>query len=448
MKKGFTLIELLAVIVILAIIALIATPIVLNIINETKESAQLRSAEFYLDAVETAIASSTLNNKKLENKTYNILESGNLCIEYKDKECTNELKVKVSGEVPSSGSITIENGKIKYVELVLNDKTITRQGGVLAFGEDGKIDENATDASCFGVDPIISKYEIGPNCDAYIQEAFGAEALCSDAASNGVDFLTALKDAMYWGQIDKKSIEELEEDGIITDVEITNNVSITNYTCGGLEDNKDAIRDVIIPSKINGKLVTRIDSYAFSGLDDEEKLVEEKLIDSIVIPNSVTSIGYSAFSENQLTSVVIPNNIIAIEDYTFSGNNFKSIIIPDSVTTIGENAFANNSSLISVVIPDNVTSIGREAFADCTSLETVRMGNKVTSIGNYAFMGCTSLESIIIPKSVINLGMGIFKETNNFITINYMGTEEEWNQLISGLYVCNGCTVNYNYVVQ
>ena len=49
MKKGFTLIELLAVIVILAIIALIATPIVLSIINDSKESASLRRAEMYLD---------------------------------------------------------------------------------------------------------------------------------------------------------------------------------------------------------------------------------------------------------------------------------------------------------------------------------------------------------------------------------------------------------------
>ena len=64
-KKGFTLIELLAVIVILAIIALIATPIVLNIINDSKESSLLRSAEFYLDAVEQSILRATLNNKTI-----------------------------------------------------------------------------------------------------------------------------------------------------------------------------------------------------------------------------------------------------------------------------------------------------------------------------------------------------------------------------------------------
>ena len=60
MKKGFTLIELLAVIVILAVIALIATPIVLSIIEETKGSAVLRSAEHYLSIVELSIAKKNL----------------------------------------------------------------------------------------------------------------------------------------------------------------------------------------------------------------------------------------------------------------------------------------------------------------------------------------------------------------------------------------------------
>ena len=52
MKKGFTLIELLAVISLLAIVALIATPIILNVIDDSKESANLRSIEGYARAIE------------------------------------------------------------------------------------------------------------------------------------------------------------------------------------------------------------------------------------------------------------------------------------------------------------------------------------------------------------------------------------------------------------
>lgn len=53
-KKGFTLIELLAVIVILAIIALIATPIILGIINDAKNSAKKRSAELVYSGIQYA----------------------------------------------------------------------------------------------------------------------------------------------------------------------------------------------------------------------------------------------------------------------------------------------------------------------------------------------------------------------------------------------------------
>lgn len=83
-NKGFTLIELLAVIVILAIIALIATPIILGIINDARESAKERSAEMVFTGVQyaytTAMYSSTStgaaaaptlaeikNNLKIEN---------------------------------------------------------------------------------------------------------------------------------------------------------------------------------------------------------------------------------------------------------------------------------------------------------------------------------------------------------------------------------------------
>ena len=125
---GFTLIELLAVIVILAIISVIAVPIVLNIIDETKDNATLRSADFYLDAVETSIATSTLKNKNISDGTYNILESGNICLSYDaDNKCIEELIVEVKGEVPSVGStIIITSGKISAIELKYGEKTIVK----------------------------------------------------------------------------------------------------------------------------------------------------------------------------------------------------------------------------------------------------------------------------------------------------------------------------------
>ena len=63
-KKGFTLIELLAVIVILAIIALIATPIVLGIIEDARESSKERSAELVVNAIELAYQTSFAMNGK------------------------------------------------------------------------------------------------------------------------------------------------------------------------------------------------------------------------------------------------------------------------------------------------------------------------------------------------------------------------------------------------
>jgi len=136
MKKGFTLVELLAVIVILAIIALIATPIVLNIIEESKENSILQSAEFYLDAVEISIVNQLTHNKKIEDGEYSVLENGNICLEYIENECSDELKVEINGQIPKKDSkIVIENSQIvnelstditKRTQLNIDDKIVIK----------------------------------------------------------------------------------------------------------------------------------------------------------------------------------------------------------------------------------------------------------------------------------------------------------------------------------
>ena len=66
----------------------------------------------------------------------------------------------------------------------------------------------------------------------------------------------------------------------------------------------------------------------------------------------------------------------------------SSLVIPDSVTSIGDWAFYYCDALRSVVLPDSVTSIGIGAFIGCKSLKSLEIPDSVTSIGFGAFSYC------------------------------------------------------------
>ena len=144
-----------------------------------------------------------------------------------------------------------------------------------------------------------------------------------------------------------------------------------------------------------------------------------ELVTELVVPNSVTNIGESAFYNcTSLTSVVIPDGVTSIGNYAFLDcTSLTSITIPDSVTSIGYEAFRDCTSLTSVVIPDSVTSIGYEAFRDCTSLTSITIPNSVTSIGGSAFEGCKSLTSVTIPDSVTSISDSAFEDCTSLTSV-------------------------------
>ena len=120
---------------------------------------------------------------------------------------------------------------------------------------------------------------------------------------------------------------------------------------------------------------------------------------SIVIPDSVTSIGYAAFEGcSGLTSVTIGNSVTSIGDYAFRGcSSLTSVTIGNGVTSIGEYAFSGCGGLTSVTIGNSVTSIGSRAFSGCSGLTSITIPDSVTGIGYGAFAGCSGLTSITIP---------------------------------------------------
>ncbi|MBR5778006.1 MAG: leucine-rich repeat domain-containing protein [Bacteroidales bacterium] len=158
---------------------------------------------------------------------------------------------------------------------------------------------------------------------------------------------------------------------------------------------------------------------------------------SVTIPNSVTSIGRSAFEGcTGLTTVTIPNSVTSIGMCAFEGcTGLTTVTIPNSVTSIGRSAFGLVKHIIyngtdtgspwgalsvngyiegdfvyadstktvlkayigtstSVTIPNSVTSIGDDAFRDWSSFTSITIGNNVTSIGENAFYNCRGLTTL------------------------------------------------------
>ena len=118
--------------------------------------------------------------------------------------------------------------------------------------------------------------------------------------------------------------------------------------------------------------------------------------ETIVIPSSVTEIGWFAFS---------------------NFGNIKTVILHDGVTSIGENAFYRCGGLTSITIPDSVTSIGSEAFQFCSGLTSVTIGNGVTSIDYATFYGCNGLTSVTIPDGVTSISRDAFSGCSGLTSI-------------------------------
>ena len=100
-KKGFTLIELLAVIVILAIIALITAPIILGVIENARKDSAKDKAWGTINAVELAYT-----QDQVKDSTYKI----GTPVDFSNKPAlVGSAQVKASGELPTSGTVTIRD---------------------------------------------------------------------------------------------------------------------------------------------------------------------------------------------------------------------------------------------------------------------------------------------------------------------------------------------------
>ena len=253
---------------------------------------------------------------------------------------------------------------------------------------------------------IIENVEVKDEnkCKSYVQSHGNSEADATSFCST-IYGLGDLENKILQGKI---PLIDYESAGLnVTYRPYTPSIKITGY-------NIEGGTDVVIPSQIDGKTVVAIGDYAFtkSGVipsltaynndykvsllsyNSNNNYVVKPLevtgvkglgITSVIIPNTVTSIGIRAFKGNKLTNVTIPSSVTLIASYAFADNKLTNVEIPSSITEIGDYAFANN---LNIVITNNSSIENTEGVwrnivgaSACTGDVAVE-GNVITYIYN------------------------------------------------------------------
>lgn len=214
-----------------------------------------------------------------------------------------------------------------------------------------------------------------------------------------------------------------QSDFIYTDGSESGTVMITGY------EGKE--KEVVIPNRIKGKKVTKIDGLAF----------EESDITSIEIGRNITYIGKSVFRNcTALKTVTLGESVANIDEGAFSGcTALEEITLPKSVEKLGINVFSGCTSLKSVkfesdenfvikddivfskdmktlyfalpyaqlgdyTCPDSVEILCEAAFSGCETLTSFKFSEKITAVKRATFFGCTKMTELVIPDSVTELG--------------------------------------------
>ena len=120
---------------------------------------------------------------------------------------------------------------------------------------------------------------------------------------------------------------------------------------------------------------------------------------NIVVPATigkytVTAIGKKAFAENWGQEVI------------------ESVELPDTITSIGESAFDTCRKMHTIKLQPGIKILERKAFHNCAALTELILPEGVEEIGDCAFFGCEALRIISFPASVKKISPWIFASSS------------------------------------
>lgn len=156
-----------------------------------------------------------------------------------------------------------------------------------------------------------------------------------------------------------------------------------------------SLRTVYVPNNLMDREQAALgDSYPTARFVSFESLAEQFRYS--IKTDSVWISGYTGTQ----TAVVIPSSIqgkpvTVIDTGAFRDNQtITGVVIPAGVTEIKDNVFNGCTALTDVSLPSSLTKIGNYVFSSCTGLTEIRLPDQLTKIGTEDFLGCTGLKAI------------------------------------------------------
>lgn len=276
--------------------------------------------------------------------------------------------------------------------------------------------------SAFGGETVKSSDEVWTMND-FIIEKSGEETICkgfSDAGKLKVNKQTILTipDGITHIWVHAFDVGKI---GDIKKIEFPNTLKVID----GFSFYKisNIIEELTIPDS-----VTSIEYSAFmdtkikklklgSGLKKvENRAFWGSAIENLTLSEGLEIIGELSFSGNKITKLSLPSTVKSISGSAFSGNYIEELIIPDNVFSIAEYAF-DKKGIKKLTLGKNLRSIGKSSFRN-NKLIDLKIPEKVNYIGKTAFEGnplkCVEIyndNTVIVPDAFPDMSVVVFKSS-------------------------------------
>ena len=173
------------------------------------------------------------------------------------------------------------------------------------------------------------------------------------------------------------------------------------YCCKG-------IRSLVLPDSL-----TKLGISAFSGIEslatvtmtasvkNYENAFSFTALTEVVVPEGVENLDSTFSACPKLLSVTLPSTLKSCTGTFLGCPNLIIITLPDALKTIGASFAKNCASLTEITIPDSVTKIEKSAFEGCKNLTAVKLPRGLRELEYYAFQS-TAIRELELPGSLEN----------------------------------------------